>query len=56
MKYEHMDMIIAPILVVGCLVLIGLGIDGEVKAILAMAAGWTFKGGYNASKTSKGGK
>lgn len=40
-----MDEFVAMILVVGCLVLLFLGIDGEVKSILAMAAGWAFKGG-----------
>jgi len=36
------DDVIALALVVGSLVLIGLGRDGEVKAILGMAAGYLF--------------
>ena len=38
-----LDLIIPLVLIVGCLVLIGLGIDGEVKTVLGMAAIWTFK-------------
>ena len=44
------DLIIALVLVVGCLVLLGLRIDGEVKSILTMAAGWAFGSGYRALK------
>lgn len=55
MKWEP-DMIIAMILVVGCLALITLGIDGEVKSILTIAAGWCFGAQYQARKTGKGGK
>jgi len=36
------DQIIAAVLIVGCLVFIGTGIDGEVKSILTVAAGWLF--------------
>ncbi len=36
------DLIIALVLVVGCLALLALRIDGEVKSILATAAGWAF--------------
>ncbi len=36
------DLIIALVLVVGSFVLLGFGINGEVKSILAMAAGWAF--------------
>ena len=49
------DTIIAVILVVGCLVLLGLGIDGEVKSILAGAGAWVFGSQYTARKASKGG-
>lgn len=45
------DEIAALILIIGCLVLIFLGINSEVKAILAMAAGWTFKSGYTRRPT-----
>jgi uncharacterized membrane protein required for colicin V production len=40
------DLIIALILVVGCLALIFTGIDHEVKSILTMAAGWCFGSVY----------
>ena len=36
------DTIIALVLVVGCLFLMGFGIDGEVKSILTVSAGWAF--------------
>ena len=40
------DLIIALVLIVGCFVLLGLGIDGEVKSILTMAGGWVFGSQY----------
>ncbi|MBA7530840.1 hypothetical protein ES705_23051 [subsurface metagenome] len=40
------DLIIALVLVVGCFVLLELGIDGEVKSIILMAAGWAFGSQY----------
>ena len=49
------DLIIALVLVVGCLVLVFTGIDGEVKSILTVAAGWLFGSAYTERK-SKGGK
>jgi len=36
------DLIIAMVLIVGCLVLVFTGIDGEVKSILTLSAGWAF--------------
>jgi hypothetical protein len=50
------DQVTAAIIVVGCIVLIATGIDGQVKAILGMAAGWLFGGQYQARKASQGGK
>ena len=50
------DTITAIVLVVGCLILIGLGIDSEVKSILTVAAGWIFGSQYQVRKTAKGGK
>lgn len=44
------DTIIALILVVGCLTLIALGINTEVKSILAIAAGWCFGAQYQVRK------
>ena len=49
------DLIIAMVLVVGCLTLIGTGIDGEVKSILTLAAGWAFGSQYQVRKLPKGG-
>lgn len=46
MKFQintfSLDDIAALAIVIGCLVLIGCGQDGEVKAILGTAAGWLF--------------
>jgi len=48
------DKITAMVLVVGCLVLIFTGRDGEVKSIPTMAGGWLFGTGY--AEIKKGGK
>ena len=45
--------VVAVILVVGCLILLGCGIDGEVRAILAAAAAWVFRGGYDIIKARR---
>lgn len=50
------DQIIAIILVVGCLILIALRIDSEVKSILTVAAGWIFGSQYMERKIRRGGK
>ena len=47
------DLVIALILIVGCFALIFLGIDGEVKSILTLAAGWTFRSMYQQRQQSK---
>ena len=44
--WEHLDELAALVLIVGCLALLGLGIDGEVKSILLMAGGWLFGSRY----------
>jgi hypothetical protein len=44
------ELIIAIILILGCLGLILSGIDGEVKSILTLAAGWTFGNQYGATR------
>lgn len=49
------DMIIALVLVIGSITLIATGIDGEVKSILTLAAGWAFGSQYQARKPPKGG-
>ena len=46
--------IIALVLITGCLGLMLLGIDGEVKSILTLAAGWAFGTEYRAIKGSGG--
>lgn len=49
------DNVVAVIMVVGCLCLLGFGIDGEVKAILAAAAAWVFRAGYDRIRKPGGG-
>lgn len=49
------DKITALVLVIGCILLIAFRIDGEVKSILTVAAGWLFGTGYYDRKR-KGGK
>ena len=44
------DTVIALVLVVGCIILLGFGIDSEVKSILALAGGWVFGTQYQARK------
>ena len=46
------DLIIALVLIVGCLALLFCGIDGEVKSVITLAAGWTFGSQYQARKAS----
>lgn len=50
------DLIIAVILIVGCLGLVYTGIDGEVKSILTLAAGWVFGSQFIALRGTRGGK
>lgn len=50
------DLIIALVLVVGSIALIATGIDGEVKSILTLAAGWAFGSQYQERRIRKGGK
>ena len=47
------DKIIALVLVIGCLGLMYLRIDGEVKSILLMSAGWCFGTSYSERKGEK---
>ncbi len=44
------DLIIALVLIVGCLLLLAFRIDGEVKSILTVAAGWAFGSQYQTRK------
>ena len=39
------------IIIIVCALLLWKGIDGEVKSILAIAAGWVFKSGYTQIKS-----
>lgn len=50
------DLVIAMTLVVGCLILVALRIDSEVKSILTISAGWIFGSQYMEKKIRKGGK
>ena len=50
------DLIIALVLIAGCLALVFTGIDGEVKSILTLAAGWTFGSQFSERKKRKGRK
>lgn len=44
------DLIIALVLIVGCFALLVCHIDGEVKSILTVAAGWAFGSQYQIRK------
>ncbi len=48
-----MDFVLPTLVLIIAFVLIYTGRDGEVKAILAMAAGWLFKSGYTRVKPGK---
>jgi len=50
------DLIIALVLIVGCMALVFSGIDGEVKSILTLAAGWAFGSQFIERKRKKGGE
>jgi len=50
MKSKLIDLIIPGILITGSFCLIGFGIDGEVKSILLLAAGWAFKAGVTKTR------
>ncbi len=39
------------LIIIVCTILLITGIDGEVKSILALAAGWIFKSGYTKTKS-----
>ncbi len=54
MKDILLDFGIPAIIIVGCLGLIALGRDGEVKSILTMAAGWAFHAGVRRRNGSNG--
>lgn len=49
------DLCIAAMLIAGCIVLVATGIDGEVKSILTLAAGWAFGSQYIERKRRNGG-
>ncbi|GAH93266.1 unnamed protein product [marine sediment metagenome] len=50
------DKICAVILIVGCLLLVAFRIDGEVKSILTISAGYLFGTGIMEYRTKKKGK
>jgi hypothetical protein len=39
------------LIIIVCALLLWAGIDGDVKAILAIAAGWIFKSAYSKAKS-----
>ena len=45
------DTLIALIIVLGCIILVALGIDTEIKSILAAAAGYVFGRAYQTKTT-----
>jgi len=49
-KEKLVDLIIPLVLIVGSFVLLTQGIDGEVKTILTLAAGWVFRVIYQKAK------
>jgi hypothetical protein len=53
MKNILIDFGLPALILVICFVLIMTGKDGEVKAIMATAAGWVFRSGYNRRATIK---
>ncbi|MBU0598693.1 MAG: hypothetical protein KKD44_26170 [Proteobacteria bacterium] len=55
MKKYLADLIIPWTIIVGCIVLLACGFDGEVKAVLAMAAGWAFRSSKTIIKEVKNG-
>ena len=50
------DLIIALVLIIGCFGLLAAGIDGEVKSILTLAAGWAFGSQYQVRRLKKEGE
>jgi len=46
------DTVVALVLIVGAFCLIAFGVDGEVKSILTIAAGWIFGKGYLERRTT----
>ena len=51
--WEYLDELIAVILVVGCLILLILRVDTEVKSILTIAAGWAFGKTYGRARANR---
>ena len=50
------DLIIALVIVIGCIALIANHIDGEVKVALGMAAAWAFRSARENRRVHQGGK
>lgn len=48
--FKDSEDICAVIIVVGCIVLLAMGINGEIKGILGVAAGWIFGKGFMTAK------
>lgn len=52
MFWRHIDDLCAGVLIVGCLVAILCGIDGQAWGILGVAAGWCMRKGGEAGKNA----
>lgn len=50
------ELVIVLVVIVGSFCLIALGIDGEVKSILAVAVGWVCRLAHEGIKLRKGGE
>jgi len=51
--FDHIDRLIALVLILTAALLLLLGVDSEVKTILIMAGGWAFGSTYQARKVTK---
>lgn len=47
------DTLIPLVLIIGAFTLIAFGIDGEVKTVLMLAAGWAFRAQYTRHSIAK---
>ena len=49
---KHIDKLIGVLIIIICFVLIITGIDGEVKSVYTLAAGWVFGSGFATKRAS----
>lgn len=50
------DLIICLIIILGCFALLFTGVDGEVKSVITLSAGWAFGSQFQIRRIDKGGK